>query len=68
MADTDRLSEIKDEVKDLIIEAISIVRQTDEYDRAKGYWYAHIRGALDSDHSYLGGSMVTLQDTIDSLE
>jgi hypothetical protein len=38
-----------------------------EYERAKGYWIAHIKTALDKDHDYLGGSMHTAQDTVNSL-
>lgn len=35
--------------------------------RANAYWVAHIICALSNDHGYLGGSMVTLADTIDEL-
>ena len=38
-----------------------------EGDVAKSYWLAHIVTALDKDHGYLGGSMGTMQDTIDAL-
>ena len=62
-----RLEEIKDEIKSLIQEAEEILRGTSEEDRAHSYWAAHIKMALDKDHSYLGGSMCTLQDSIESL-
>lgn len=64
-----RLEEIKDEIKDLLEEAKQIVRKDDRaWQQAKSYWYAHIVSALDKDHDYLGSSMITMQDTIDKLE
>ena len=36
--------------------------------RAESYWLAHIRQALDSDHSYLGGSMFTMEDTMREID
>lgn len=47
------------------------LRQTGDerlYQRARQYWMAHIRTALDKDHSYLGSSMFTAQDAIDELQ
>ena len=35
--------------------------------RAKAYWLAHVTMALTRDHDYLGGSMVTMQDTLTEL-
>ena len=64
----ERLAEIKDEIKELIGEAVEMTDGTSEEARARSYWYAHIVGALDSDHGYLGGSMMTMQDSIDALE
>jgi hypothetical protein len=66
-AAAERLQEIKDEMKALLAEAGALVRGTDEEDRARGYWLAHIRTALDDDHDYLGGSMCTMQETVDAL-
>lgn len=63
-----RLVEIKEEMLELLRETQSLLRGTGEEERARSYWYAHIRMALDDDHSYLGGSMCTLQDSIDALE
>lgn len=64
----DRLLEIKDEMLALLRETQELLRGTTEEDRARAYWYAHIRCALDDDHSYLGGSMCTLQDSINGLQ
>lgn len=63
----ERLAEIKDEIAALVDEAQDLLRDTPEADRAESYWIAQIRCALDDDHDYLGGSMVTLQDSIDAL-
>ena len=62
-----RLAEIKEDMLGLLDEAKHIVRGTPDWERAKGYWIAAIRTALDEEHEYLGGSMCTMQDTIDSL-
>lgn len=66
---SERLYEIKDEIKELMKEAKSILQHTDErtWARAKSYWYAHIVSALDKEHDYMGGSTVTMQDTIDEI-
>jgi len=63
----ERLAEIRCEIAALIDETRELLRGTPEADRAKRTWLAHIRCALDNDHAYLGGSMITLQDTIDAL-
>ena len=67
--DLERLEEIRDEMKELLNEAARILRKGDDaaYERARVYWLAHIRTALDKEHDYLGGSMITMQDTIDEL-
>jgi hypothetical protein len=61
------LLEVKEQMIELLETARKALRGTDEEDRAKGYWWAHIRCALDNDHEYLGGSMTTMQDSIDAL-
>jgi hypothetical protein len=65
--DLERLEEIKDEIKDLVDEARALVSGTAERRTTEAYWIAHILGALDEDHEFLGGSMTTMQDTIDAL-
>ena len=64
----DRLLDIKNEIKELVKEARDTIAGTSEADRTEVYWYAHILCALDSDHEYLGDSMVTMQDSILALE
>lgn len=63
----DELAEIKEEMRELLDRALVALKGTSEEDRARSYWYAHMRCALDDDHGYLGGSMVTMQDSIDAL-
>lgn len=36
--------------------------------RAESYWMAHVICAVTDDHGYLGGSLITMQDTIDEIE
>jgi hypothetical protein len=66
--DIERLVEIIHEIKELIHEARDIFARTKARGRFEGYSYAHIIGALDKDHDYLGGSFITMQDCIDELE
>lgn len=65
----DRLEEIKVAVLELIGEAEEIVRRGDNvvYARAKAYWIPHVIGALTKEHEYLGGSMQTMEETIEEL-
>jgi ribosomal protein S2 len=67
-----RLGEIKEEIKHLIVEAKHIIASVTDrdvrYERARSYWIAHIEGALDKDNEWLGGSMTNMQDTIDEIE
>jgi len=64
-----RLEEIKEEMLSLLDEAEHLVRQErGVYDRAKSYWIPHIKMALTKEHEYLGGSMVTMEDTIEELK
>lgn len=63
----EELEQIQEEMLDLLGQAESLLHGTSEYDSAKSYWLAHIETALTNDHGYLGGSMTTMQDTIDAL-
>ena len=64
MSDKYRFEEIKEQIKELLEEAIELVPDHAR-DRADSYWYAHISMALDEDHGYMGGSMCSMQDTIE---
>jgi len=67
----DILIDAKERILEALEEARQALRACDEeflFEQADAYWLAHIRTALDKEHGYLGGSMVTMQDTIDALE
>ena len=68
----DELGEIYEEMKELIDQADKICRGAFSHDvryqRAKGYWIAQIRMALDNDHSYMGAGGSTMEDTIKELD
>ena len=52
-------------------EALDIVKQegtSTDVARATGYWYAHIKGALLKETGFLGGSMFTMESTIEDLD
>jgi len=63
----DELEEIKAQIENLMHEAGNLIDQTDERHAARSYWYGHIMGALDNNSEYLGGSMTTMQDSIDAI-
>ena len=68
-----RLEEIKEEIKDLVTEAKYIVKNlanpnTRIFTRATSYWYPQILIVLDNDHDYMGGSMCTMEETIQELK
>jgi hypothetical protein len=67
MMKAERLNEIKDEIKSLVNEARDIIRGTHIESLANSYWIPHILMELDEDHEWLGGSMCTMQETIDAL-
>jgi hypothetical protein len=64
--DTSRLSDIIYEIETLIDEAESLLRPTDEYERARAYPLAQLRCALSHNHGYLDRS-TTLSDIVDAL-
>ena len=63
----EELEYIQEQMLDLLGQAENIVRGTSEASSAQAYWLAHIETALTNEHGYLGGSMTTMQDTIDAL-
>lgn len=64
----ERLIEIKQEMLSLLEEAKELIPEGITKERARCYWYAHIKTALLKEHEYLGGSLVTMDDTIIELE
>ena len=67
MERAERLDEIREEMKELLREAMGLVRGTDEEDRARGYWYGNIRMSLDDDHDYLSRGGSTIADAVEAL-
>jgi hypothetical protein len=65
-AEVDRLTEIKEQIQELLLEAIGLVRATSEEQRSH-HWYATICTALDKDHTQGNESTITMQETIDAL-
>lgn len=66
--DVFRLEEIRDKIEELAREAMNIADDNGEGGVASSYWGPHIIGALHKDHEWLGGSMSTIQDTIDEIK
>ncbi len=64
----ERLNEIKEQMLELLDEAKNLIPEGMTKERARCYWYAHIKTALLKEHEYLGGSLVTMEDTINELD
>ncbi len=64
----ERLTEIKEQMLELLEEAKDLLPEGMTKERAKCYWYAHIKTAILKEHEFLGGSLVTLEDTINEIE
>ena len=65
----EELGEIQQEMLAWLAQARHLLRRAPGMtgQRAKAYWLAHGTMALTRDHDYLGGSMVTMQDTLTEL-
>lgn len=70
-----RLKEIQEEIDHLVSEAERLLRRTTRemereiiYQRAYAYWIPHIKGALYKKTEFLGGSMHTMEETIEEME
>lgn len=67
----DELGEIQSQILDLVEQARALLRRNGLQGalmRAESYWVAHVITAVSNDHDYLGGSMVSLQNTIDEIK
>ena len=64
------------DLRDLAAEVYDLLDQMREtlagnpeaLNRAEAYWLAHIDGALENRRGYLGGSFISMEDTILELE
>jgi hypothetical protein len=65
-----RLEELAEDIYDKLEKIREVLMDTNErvYEQADAYWLAHIDGALLNKGGYLGGSMVSLKDTLLRLE
>ncbi|MBE2188033.1 MAG: hypothetical protein KIT33_07950 [Candidatus Kapabacteria bacterium] len=63
----ERLTEIKEQMLELLEEAKDLLPEGMTKERAKCYWYAHIKTAILKEHEFLGGSLLTVDDTISEL-
>ena len=61
-----RLREIADEIYEKLEEMGDILREVapEELERAEVYWMAHIDGALENRGNWVGGSLISLEDTL----
>jgi hypothetical protein len=68
--DIERLREIQEEISNLVSEARTILRKYGgvTQTRAESYWVPHIMAALYKETEWLGGSMFTMEDTINELQ
>ena len=65
-----RLEEIAYEIYDQLEEMEDILREVapEELESARVYWMAHIDGALLNLQGWMGGSFISLGDTLVNLE
>tara|TARA_B000000557_G_C20416088_1_gene292607 strand:+ start:103 stop:423 length:321 start_codon:yes stop_codon:yes gene_type:complete len=68
MSDKQRFEEIIGEIKELLEEAIDLVPEGISRSRAESYWYAHMIVNVSDDHDYMGGSMHSMQDTLEEFD
>ncbi|HSA05871.1 MAG TPA: hypothetical protein P5556_01675 [Candidatus Gastranaerophilales bacterium] len=64
-----RLDDIQTKIAEHVYEARALLEGTGiTLQRAERYWIPQILTALDNDDEYVGGSMFTLQDSINELK
>lgn len=65
-----KLRELAYEIYDILDEMEDILREVapEELERARVYWMAHIDGALLNLKGWMGGSFISLGDTLIELE
>ena len=63
-----RFEEIKDQIKELLNEALDLVPEGFSRSRAQSYWYATMIMNVTDDHDYMGGCMVGMQDTLEEFD
>lgn len=66
----DELRELQAQMLECLDQAKRLIAQSGQHitlQRAEAYWLAHARIALTNDHGYLGGSMCSMEDTIEEI-
>ena len=65
-----KLEELAHEIYDTLEEMEAILEEVapEEFERARLYWMAHLDGALLNLKGWMGGSFISLEDTLTSLE
>ena len=66
--DKNRFEEIIVEIKDLLEEALGLVPDGLARSRAESYWYGNMIVNVTDDHGYMGGSMCSMQDTLEEFD
>ena len=68
MSDKYRFEEIIGEIKELLEEAFNLVPEGSARARAKSYWYGNMIVNVDEDHGFMGGSMCSMQDSLEEFD
>jgi len=64
------LFDIQEQMLEGLERASTLIRETGlemTWQRANAYWLAHAKMALTNQHSYLGGSMVSMEDSLEEI-
>ena len=68
LEDKNRFEEIMVEIKELLDEALELVPEGYARTRAQSYWYGNMIVNVTDDHGYMGGSMCSMQDTLEEFD
>ena len=66
--DKNRFEEIIGEIRELLDEALDLVPEGFARSRAESYWYGNMIVNVTEDHGYMGGSMCSMQDTLEEFD
>ena len=66
--DKNRFEEIICEIRGLLDEALELVPDGIARSRAESYWYGNMIVNVTDDHGYMGGSMCSMQDTLEEFD
>ena len=66
--DKNRFEEIIGEIRELLDEALDLVPEGFARSRAESYWYGNMIVNVTDDHGYMGGSMCSMQDTLEEFD